>query len=115
MKSSAGITLLMTMSLTSLFFSLLALDLLLSRQTDMRIMQHQHQKAAQVQAESGVLYARHMLAEKKWLTRRKFRSPAMAPGQSFQVEVVPSINGDWTIVSTGIAGSVRHLEKAAFP
>ena len=99
----------------SIFLTLVLLSNQFLNQAVSQVEKHKRERAAATMAQAGLEYARNQIKREHWLTARRFRSPALGPGESFEVEISPTGPVSWTISVVGYSGSTTHHLEGRFP
>ena len=110
-----GISLILVLQLALVYSTfVLTLNIYTSR-ARATVEAHKRAHAAEVMADSGLVYARRMVESGRWKTARHFVSPGLSPGQSFTVEAIPLGDRRWRLRATGEAGSTHRTKESSLP
>ena len=115
MRKSRGIGLLVMFGFMSVFLTMVILSNQFLNQAVRQVEKHKRERAAATMAQAGLDYARNQIRREHWLTARRFQSPALGPGESFEVEISPTGPERWAISVVGYSGSTTHRVEGRYP
>lgn len=110
-----GISLLLTLNLTAVFFALGMAILIQLEGLRYRLVEHAFQIEARSMARAGLDYAAAMLRHGRWKDSRSFQSPEFSSGGSFRVQVQKKAGGGYELTSEGRCGRQKCSRKANYP